>query len=315
MKDTFYFPHDCNARNDERIISVRMKYGMEGYGIYFAIIERLRESTLYKCVKDYNMIAFDLRVDPNLVKSIVEDFGLFAFTGDGKYIYSESLNKRMLVFEEKRNRYSNAGKKSALKRKVSNRYDGNDVETTLNECGNKKSKVKKIQEKESILTDAKERAACAATSQQSETEVVEAYKPLPKVHKGTGKSIEEREKVFYDAIAAFRDTYPREMLRQFFDYWRERTRGGLRMRFEIGNTWQLDLRLARWAKRDNLKLNGNADNTRLSYKERDQLAKDERLVRDAIGVAKLLHGYNPSGGTVPGDAGEVGKGSVAGVPV
>ena len=43
MKDAYYFSHDSNARNDQRLIKIRMKYGMEGYGIYFGIIEILRE--------------------------------------------------------------------------------------------------------------------------------------------------------------------------------------------------------------------------------------------------------------------------------
>lgn len=30
-----YFPHDSNARNDAKILKVRMKYGAEGYGVYF----------------------------------------------------------------------------------------------------------------------------------------------------------------------------------------------------------------------------------------------------------------------------------------
>ena len=90
-----YFPHDSSARNDEKIIALRMKHGMEGYGVYFAILERMREERDYKCVKDYNMVAFDLRVDSALIKSVCEDFGLFVFTEDGKYFYSESFLRRM----------------------------------------------------------------------------------------------------------------------------------------------------------------------------------------------------------------------------
>jgi hypothetical protein len=87
-----------------------MKHGAAGYGIYFMIVEKLRESADYKCVKDYNAIAFDLRVDASIVKSIVEDFGLFAFTDDGECFYSESLLRRMNRFDEARKKYSDAGK-------------------------------------------------------------------------------------------------------------------------------------------------------------------------------------------------------------
>ena len=95
VKSTNYFSHDSNARNDEKLVRLRMKQGAAGYGVYFMILERLREEADYMSVKDYNMIAFDLRVDASVVKRVVEDFGLFAFTEDGEYFYSESLRDRM----------------------------------------------------------------------------------------------------------------------------------------------------------------------------------------------------------------------------
>lgn len=58
-----YFSHDSNARNSDKIILLRAQMGAEGYGIYFMILERLREEPTYMSVKDYNMLAFDLRVD------------------------------------------------------------------------------------------------------------------------------------------------------------------------------------------------------------------------------------------------------------
>lgn len=96
-----YFPHDSNARNSDKLIPLRARFGAEGYGIYFMLIERLREESSYMSVKDYNMLAFDLRVDAGKVKSVIEDFGLFAFTDDGKCFYSESLMRRMKVKDEK----------------------------------------------------------------------------------------------------------------------------------------------------------------------------------------------------------------------
>ena len=111
IKSTNYFSHDSNARNDEKLVRLRMKQGAAGYGVYFMILERLREEADYMSAKDYNMIAFDLRVDAAIVKSVVEDFGLFTFTDDGKCFYSESFSRRMLVMEEARSRRSVAGKK------------------------------------------------------------------------------------------------------------------------------------------------------------------------------------------------------------
>ena len=85
MKKTNYFSHDSNARNDDKILAVRMELGAEGYGIYFMLLERLREDSKYMSIRDYNMIAFDFRTSVDKIKSIVEDFGLFIFTEDGSY--------------------------------------------------------------------------------------------------------------------------------------------------------------------------------------------------------------------------------------
>lgn len=111
-----YFPHDSNARNSDKLIPVRMKYGAEGYGIYFMILERLRDENNYMSVVDYNVIAFDLRVDTSKVKDIVENFGLFAFTKNSECFYSESFNKRMEIKDVKSKKRSEAGKKGAEKR-------------------------------------------------------------------------------------------------------------------------------------------------------------------------------------------------------
>ena len=123
VKTTNYFSHDSSARNDEKVIRLRMRHNAAGYGVYFMILERLREEADYMSVKDYNMIAFDLRVDAALVKSVVEDFGLFAFTDDGKCFYSESFSRRMGMKDAVKKKRSEAGKKGGEKRWTNN--DGN----------------------------------------------------------------------------------------------------------------------------------------------------------------------------------------------
>ena len=111
-----YFSHDSNARNSDKLIRLRMRWKAAGYGVYFMILERLREEPNYMSVKDYNMIAFDLREDASMIKSVVEDFGLFVFTDDGKYFYSESFNRRMAVKDEKARKQSEAGRKAMQRR-------------------------------------------------------------------------------------------------------------------------------------------------------------------------------------------------------
>ena len=150
-KDAFYFSHDGNARNDDKMIAVRMKYGMEGYGIYFAIIERLRESCNYMCIKDYNIVAFDLRVGADKVKSIIEDFNLFSISEDKNYFYSQSLINRMIPLDNLKEQRSLAGKKSGEKR--SKKTDHlTVVERSLHENATKKE----INKEEEINKESKE---------------------------------------------------------------------------------------------------------------------------------------------------------------
>lgn len=143
MKKTNYFSHDSNARNDEKILAVRMKYGAEGYGIYFMILERLRDSDGYMSIKDYNMLAFDFRVSAEKVKSIVEDFGLFVFTEDSKHFYSESFLRRMKLKDEKSLKARESANQRWRKKTEEQKEMRTQCERIKNECERNASKVKK----------------------------------------------------------------------------------------------------------------------------------------------------------------------------
>lgn len=74
------------------------------------------------------------------------------------------------------------------------------------------------------------------------------------------KTIEERTKKLYEEIAAFSGTYPKEMLRSFFNYWSEKTRDGKKLKFEKEETWELEKRLQTW-QRNEEKFNPKANST------------------------------------------------------
>lgn len=142
-KNKFYFSHDGGARNDDKMIAVRMKHKAEGYAVYFMILEKMLESSDYLLFKDYNVLAFDFRVGSDLVKSIVEDFGLFEFTEDNKSFYSKSFQSRMEPLENLRKQRREAGLKSAEKRAKSTKIDQSSttVERSLTKNPTKESKV------------------------------------------------------------------------------------------------------------------------------------------------------------------------------
>ena len=244
-KKTFYFPHDANARNDEKILAVRMKYGMEGYGIYFTLIEKLLESTDYILLKDYNTIAFELRVGAEKVKSIVEDFGLFQFTECGKLFYSESLKSRMDPLEEIRDKRREAGKKGAEKRWKTKQKMANAIKEDSKAMANATAKngrveYSKVNTKEILSSESIKKA------ESLEARKAEQRKKLIAAKAATSK----RQKEFYNSLRPYVERYGKEMIRAFYDYWTEPNRSGSKMKFELQKTWDLALRLGTWNNRE-----------------------------------------------------------------
>lgn len=135
-KDTFYFTHDYNSRSDEKIKLLIRKHGMTGYGIFWAIIEDLYNNTNAMRL-DYEGIAFDLRTDVEVVKSIINDFDLFVF--DSENFGSLSVQSRI----EKRNEISKKASKSAYTRWENHRNNASALRAQSEGNAIKKRKRKK----------------------------------------------------------------------------------------------------------------------------------------------------------------------------
>ena len=108
-KEAYYFSHDANAKDDPKILKLRMQMGWEGYGLFWGLIELLRNESEYRMQKHYQSIAFALHTQEDKIKSIVNDFELFA--KDEQYFWSESLLKRMELKEERSEKMRNAANK------------------------------------------------------------------------------------------------------------------------------------------------------------------------------------------------------------
>ena len=142
MKKTSYFSHDSNARNDEKVIPLLHKHGWLGYGLYWALNEKLRDANGYKLERNYEALAFDLRVEQDIVKDIVENFKLYKL--NNTFFYSETLKQRMLIMEERSvkaresaNKRWNKGNTNAMRTQC----DGNAIK--VKESKVNKSKVTK----------------------------------------------------------------------------------------------------------------------------------------------------------------------------
>lgn len=65
----------------------------------------------------------------------------------------------------------------------------------------------------------------------------------------TKKSLEEREKDFYQSLVPFIDKYDRQMIRDFYDYWSQVNEGGIKMLWEMQKAFEISKRLATWSSR------------------------------------------------------------------
>jgi len=112
-KDAYYFPHDANARNDERIMYMRSKYGLSAYAIYFMIIEVMHEQSdgMLSC-KLLDGLCQQINVDKTLLKDFYDDcIECELFKTDGEKYWSNRVLRNKEIFHEKREKRSIAGKK------------------------------------------------------------------------------------------------------------------------------------------------------------------------------------------------------------
>ena len=123
-KSTEFFSHDSNARGDEKLVELRIKHGWEGYGLYWALIEKLRSEREYETAYNLAALAYELRTTETLLKSIIEDFKLFKIVNG--FFHSESLRGRMRIAEETRIKLSDAGRRGNARR-WSNRQQGDNL--------------------------------------------------------------------------------------------------------------------------------------------------------------------------------------------
>jgi len=259
MKEAYYFSHDYNARSDEKIKLLIRKHGMCGYGIFWAIVEDLYNNA-NALRTDYDGIAYDLRTDSNLVKSVINDFGLFVFEDD--VFGSTSVEVRLQIRDEKSKKQSKNANKRWEKYRIEKEKNAtalkNDATALPPKCeGNplKDSKGKDINESK----ENKGIAAKAAELEKKKTDFLHSLTPFSQKHNGI---------------------YPPEMLKNFFDYWTEKNPSGTLMRFQQQKTWETHLRLATWARKDKIQSNGTTQN---NYSNGNGIAKkgtsDARIER------------------------------------
>ena len=208
MKDAYYFSHDSNARNDQRLMKLRMKYGPEGYGIYFMIIEILRDTENYTLnINDVESICFDIRSENDKVLDVLKNYNLFQFEDD--FFYSKSLSRRMEKLDKIKEKRRESGKLSAIARA--------NAKQVLKKDSKSVQQVKQSKAKERKVKDSKLNILI------------------------------EKTDLFKKQVFEFQSQYDLEMLEEFILYWTEPNKTKTKLKYQLEATWDMGRRLKRWA--------------------------------------------------------------------
>ena len=148
-KDAYYFSHDSNAHTDPKVLKLRMSLGWEGYGIYWAIIENLRNQETYSiCESEFMFLTLSLAIDEAKLEQMLSkclEVKLLEIS-DGK-VFSPSLLRRMERADDIRNKRREAGSKGG-KAKANAKANAKATLKQNSSTKGKESKEKEIKEKE-----------------------------------------------------------------------------------------------------------------------------------------------------------------------
>jgi hypothetical protein len=97
-----WFKHDSNASADAKLKRVRMKYGLQGYGLYWYCLEMIAQSVeahnlTFELEHDAEVIAYDVGLSREIVQEMMiymVNLGLFSADNQGR-IFCVKMLKRM----------------------------------------------------------------------------------------------------------------------------------------------------------------------------------------------------------------------------
>lgn len=122
-KDSLFFRHDYNARNDRKIAALVKKHKSAGYGIFWITCEMMHEEGGHIEFDDitFGALAKDCNEDIEFVKQVINDciseFKLFKKEND--IIISGRVSRNLEWKQELSKSRSNAGKRGAIARQMS----------------------------------------------------------------------------------------------------------------------------------------------------------------------------------------------------
>lgn len=113
-KDAFYFPHFSNARHDRKLKRVIKELGVEGYGIYFMILEVLRDQDGFQYpIEDIDLLADEFNTTEAKVRTVVCNYKLFS-VDENQNFFSVKFNEYLTPYIESKEQSRISGIKGNL---------------------------------------------------------------------------------------------------------------------------------------------------------------------------------------------------------
>ena len=210
-----YFLHDTNAFNDEKVTELFMKFGYEGVGLFYTILEKFANQE--KPIKT-NVIKAQLKIGKRLNKcwNFMEEIDLI------QSVNGESFNKQLLNFSE-----SYQIKKEKTRKKVA-------------EWRKKQADAESVTDYVPVSNPPK-----VKESKVKGSKVIK--KIVPKIDFNI--PLEDRRKVFHGTIKnGIGKIITREDASDFYRHWAAVIQGTEIMKFETMETWSINLRIGTWIK-------------------------------------------------------------------
>ena len=153
MAKVYYFQHDFMAREDPKLMAVQERFGLEGLGFYWCLVEYLYEQGGNLRIDSIDPFAYRMHFDKKKAKAVISEFDLFE--NDGVMFWSPSIKRRIAkmsdVAEKRRmaaqNRWNNTNVKPEAKKAANGeKTDYQEIIRIFHECCPSLSTIQKLTE-------------------------------------------------------------------------------------------------------------------------------------------------------------------------
>jgi hypothetical protein len=158
LKKIHYFSHDCSARHDPKIIKLRAKFGLEGYGFFFFFLEILSELSENSLkISDLDVVLYQFDGSAKKMKKILDYcIEIELFQVENECLISNSFMRRISKIKHIGETNKENGKKGGRPKKTETetkpKNNRNETETITETKPKQKHRASRESESESENT-------------------------------------------------------------------------------------------------------------------------------------------------------------------